>query len=228
MKKQSAAANQIIEEGIEVDDDSSDDDDHVKAVNVRKADYSTIDKWFDSLQDDEDSIDTNGILKFADELGIDAETDSVMLVLAEIMKAKQILHFSRQEFRTGMTALGCDSPASLKPKLAAVRNQLLDKRRFKEIYLFLYSYALDAGQKIMSKDMAIGLWKLLFPQRFALFPKWIQFFEKNSKHGVSKDLWGQFLAFTELPGMNEGDFTAFDAIDAWPLVLDEFVSFIKG
>lgn len=79
----------------------------------------------------------------------------------------------------------------------------------------------------MTKDMALGLWKLLFPARYPLLPKWIEFFEKYHKHGVSKDLWTQFLVFSELPGVAQGDYSAFEKIESWPLVLDDFVGYLK-
>lgn len=206
-----------------------DDDDEVQVVNGRdNTDYSKIDKWFDEFRDESDSIEVNGIMKFAEALGIDPETDPVILVLAEVMKAKQMLHFSRDEFRLGMKTLNVDSTSSLKKILPKLRESIKDKRKFKNFYIFLYGYALDFGQKVMTKDMAIGLWKLLFPEKFALFPRWIDYFERTHKHGVSKDLWTQFLVFSELPGISDGDYTAFDQIESWPLVLDEFVSSLRG
>ena len=210
-------------------DENADDDEVELIPQARQAsDYRMIDAWFDSLRDEPDSIEIDGIVKLSDALGIDPENDPVILVLAKYMDAKKMLHFSREEFRKGMTELGCDSTASLKAKLPQLRETLNNKRQFKELYLFLYSYALDAGQRILTKDMAMGLWKLLFHDKFALFPKWMEYFEKYHKHGVSKDMWSQFLAFTELPGLAEGHYEAIDKIDAWPTLLDEFVAYLKS
>jgi len=219
----------LILDGNGLDGDDDDDMDEVKSVHMVDASkFAKIDEWFNSLRDEENSIEANGILKLADQLGIDPETDPVILVLAEVMKAERMLHFSRDEFRRGMSALNCDSSESLKKVIPRLRDSLKKNTRFKELYAFLFKFALDIGQKVMTKEMAVGLWRLLFPGRFALFSNWIDYFEKNHKHGVSKDLWGQFLVFTELPGINQGDFSAFDQIESWPLVLDDFVSALRS
>lgn len=198
------------------------------AKNQTPVDYSRIDKWFDELKDEDDAIEANGIMKLAEQLDIDPETDPVILVLAKVMNAKQMLHFSRDEFRNGMAELGCDSSRALKTKLHELRETLNDDRQFKELYLFLYSYALDFGQKVMSKEMALGLWKILLPKRFPLLKEWLEYFERTQKHGVSKDLWSQFLAFTKLRGIEDKNYEAFDKIDAWPVVLDDFIASLKA
>jgi DCN1-like protein 1/2 len=187
-----------------------------------------VDAWFDSLKDAASGdIELDGIIQFFEQLGVDAEADIVVLILGMAMHAQRMLHYSREEFHRGMKTFGSDSPEELKKNLPSIRKLANDPKVFKQLYTFTFTYALDPGQRIMGRDMAIGLWELLFVDRFPLLSKWITYFRESHKHGVTKDLWQQFLVFTKLPGICEGKYDEFDKIAAWPLVLDEFVEYLR-
>jgi len=58
------------------------------------------------------------------ELGVNAETDVVVIVIAKYMDAKYMGEFTWAEFDKGGRDLGCDSIQAWKSKLASLRTEL--------------------------------------------------------------------------------------------------------
>ncbi|KAH9260036.1 hypothetical protein BASA81_001808 [Batrachochytrium salamandrivorans] len=173
----------------------------------------------------------NSLVQFFADIGVDdPENDPVVLLLALKMQAKEMLTYTRQEFTTGMQRLQCTSAEQLNLALPTWRHELdHNDKLFWEVYAYSFSYGLVPGQKVLTKDTALALWGvLLTPQRFALLPQFLDYFQRHVKHGVNKDLWQQFSALVLLYRQHSNSFVQeFSKIASWPLVFDEFVDTLK-
>ena len=146
------------------------------------------------------------------------------LVLSWHMNAATACEFSRQEFISGLQALGVDSIGKLQEKLPFMRSELKDEQKFHEIYNFAFGWAKEKGQKSLALDTAIGMWQLLFAEReWPLVTHWCDFLQDRHNKAISKDTWAQLLEFSR---MVDPVLSNYDAEGAWPYLIDEFVEYL--
>mmetsp|Transcript_730 Transcript_730/g.879 ORF Transcript_730/g.879 Transcript_730/m.879 type:complete len:254 (+) Transcript_730:137-898(+) len=193
---------------------------------VPEVDTQRIETWFAPYQDEESNnkMLVDGISKFCEDLGIDPE-DSVILVISEYMDAAHMLEYTKEEFINGMRKMGVDTVDGLRSKLDDLRNELKDKERFQQVYMFTFKFARPIGQKSMMLDVAMALWKILLADRFDLLDQWIEFLEKNRTTAVTRDEWSLVLEFVDKVN---GDVESYDEDGAWPIVIDDFVEYVKN
>mmetsp|Transcript_42777 Transcript_42777/g.99859 ORF Transcript_42777/g.99859 Transcript_42777/m.99859 type:complete len:258 (-) Transcript_42777:250-1023(-) len=189
-------------------------------------DAKKLDAFFRKYASAEDqTIRPEGIEELCTDLGI-STLDPVTLVLAWHCRAQQMGVFSREEFQTGMQRLGSDELPKLRAKLPEMRQALQDRGACKEVYAFTFQFALDQGQRCLPVDMCIEFWKLLLPAHFSLLETWISWVEQNVKNHVSKDTW---MMLFDLATQVKPDLSDYDLQNgAWPVVLDEFVDFVRS
>ncbi|EQC37245.1 hypothetical protein SDRG_05470 [Saprolegnia diclina VS20] len=187
---------------------------------------ATIAAWFDTYADydDPDCMLDDGILKFCDDIGIDAQ-DIVVLVIAWKMQAAAMCTFTKKEFVQGMKEMGCESASQVAAKLPGLRALLADPQSFKPFYSFCFLYSKDQGQKSLSKEMAIAMWELVLAERFPKTKDWIAFLEKHNSHGVTRDTWDLFFDFMLKV---ETSYDAYDENEAWPVLIDDFMTHIEA
>lgn len=103
------------------------------------------------------------------------------------------------EFVTGMSRLGCDSIASLKQKLPALRRELDDPASFQSIYNYAYEYARssESTQKSLALETAVEMWQLVLAGKFALLDQWTEFLKAEATHSITKDTWSLFYDFVK-------------------------------
>ncbi|XP_039119391.1 DCN1-like protein 1 [Dioscorea cayenensis subsp. rotundata] len=170
-----------------------------------------------------DMILVDGISMLCNDLQVEPD-DIVMLVLSWHMKAATMCEFSRQEFLTGLQALGADSIGKLREKIPLMRGELKDEHKFREIYNFAFGWAKEKGQKSLALDTAIGMWQLLFAEKnWSLVDQWCQFLQVKHNKAISRDTWSQLLEFAKTidPSLSN-----YDAEGAWPYLIDEFVEYL--
>lgn len=92
------------------------------------------------------------------------------------------------------------------------------------MYLFC-SFGLEPDQRVLSLEMAIDLWKLVFTvQTPDLFSNWVNFLVKHPNiRRIPKDTWNMYLNFTE-----QCDIDNYDDTEAWPSLFDDFVEYEKN
>ncbi|KAG8072362.1 hypothetical protein GUJ93_ZPchr0006g44553 [Zizania palustris] len=126
---------------------------------------------------DAEMIMVEGISQLCEDLQVDPQ-DIVMLVISWHMKASTMCEFSHEEFIGGLQSIGVDSIEKLCEKLPALRAELKDDQKFREIYNFAFTWAKEKGQKSLSLETAIGMWQLLFAERhWPLIDYWCQFLQ---------------------------------------------------
>ncbi|EOA31298.1 hypothetical protein CARUB_v10014471mg [Capsella rubella] len=188
------------------------------------ADVRRLEELYNRYKDQySDMILAEGISNLCNELEVEPQ-DIVTLVLSWHMNAATACEFSKQEFITGLQALGVDSIAKLREKLPFMRSELKDEQKFHDIYNFAFGWAKEKGQKSLALDTAIGMWQLLFAEReWPLVTHWCDFLQDRHNKAISKDTWAQLLEFSR---MVDPVLSNYDAEGAWPYLIDEFVEYL--
>lgn len=217
-------------------------------------DQSAIVALFDKYKEPgHEMILAEGIGRFCEDLGVDP-SDVAMLVLSWHFGADIMCQYSKDEFVQGMVKLGCDSLGKLAGRLGELRAELGREDRFKEVYLYAFSFAREQGQKILQLDTALGMWQLLFAGRsWPHLDHWLTFLQEKHGKAISRDTWTQFYNFTMASACQHRrcmprcrpcdrsilspivprqrirpDFSDYDAENgAWPVIIDDFVAWMQ-
>ncbi len=185
--------------------------------------HAQIEKYFNKYRDSaEDAILAEGMEKFCIDLDVDP-TEFIVLVLAWKFEASQMCRFTREEFINGCQKMQAHNSKSLKERFPDLLREAKEKKNFKDLYNFTFSFGLDhsSGQRSLPIDMAMPLWDLVFTQnRPELLESWFKFLKEGGIRGISRDTWNMFLPFVEsiLP-----DLSNYDESEAWPSLFDDFV-----
>lgn len=140
-------------------------------------------------------IRADGVSRLCEDVSCDPG-DVAVLVLAYHFKAAAMCEFSKEEWLTGCSALGCDSTAKLAAKLPALRASLGDDATFRAVYSFAFGFGREGTAKAVVSDVAVALWALLLPGRWHAADAWLSFFPTAGLKAVSKDTWTQVLEFS--------------------------------
>lgn len=182
--------------------------------------------WFReyTTPDDPDTLGPEGMEKYCEDIGVEPE-NVVMLVLAWKMGAHNMGFFTMQEWLRGLTDLQCDTVHKLQGKLDYLRSLLNDQTLFKSIYRYAYDFARDKDQRSMDVETGKAMLQLLLGRRWPLLPSFCSFLDRSSYRVLNKDQWCNILEFSRsvLP-----DLSNYDVDGAWPVMLDEFVDWLKG
>ncbi|XP_064636898.1 DCN1-like protein 4 [Lineus longissimus] len=180
--------------------------------------------WFHEYTGpDEDCILPEGMEKFCEDIGVEPE-NIVMLALAYKLDARNMGFFTLAEWLKGMTDLGCDNSNKLQNKLDYLRTLLDDTVVFKNIYRYAFDFARDKAQRSMDIDLAIELLQLLLGKHWSLCATFRQFLEQSKYKVINKDQWCNVLEFSRTI---KPDLSNYDEDGAWPVMLDEFVDWIR-
>ena len=142
-------------------------------------------------------MDQDGIESFMTQLGVNAETDIVVIVIAQYMDAKFMGEFTWPEFEKGCKDLACDSVQSWTKILPRLREEFKNATKFLAIYKYAFNFAQEKGKRNVDVELACGLWDLLVgPVKCEFLQKWKTFltgkFERNEILVVTKDTWDLF------------------------------------
>eukprot|EP00347_Sterkiella_histriomuscorum_P007128 403350156 len=170
------------------------------------------------------NMEGEGIATFYDNLGVDAASDPVTLVISYYMQAQTMGFYTQEEFINGMTKLGCDSIESLRKKIQNLKQELANPAKFKEIYKFIFDFSRDQGFKNVAIDTAIALWQILLSDRCNFLNAFIDFLQSEKKEMIviQRDNWMMLL---ELIEQTQGDIQKFVDDGAWPLLIEQFNEF---
>lgn len=180
--------------------------------------------WFNEYADqDAQMIGPLGMEKFCEDISVEPE-NVVMLAIAWHLEAKTMGFFTLAEWLKGMTKLQCDNVQTLVNKLDYLRGSFSDPNTFKSIYRFSFDFAREKDERSIDLETARALLALLLGKNWPLFPQFNQFLERTKYRCVNKDQWFNILEFSRQihPSLSN-----YDEDGAWPVLLDEFVEWIR-
>lgn len=137
-----------------------------------------------------------------------------ILVLAFCLDAKQMCCFTKLEFIHGLKKLNATTISELRQRLLQIVEKLeTDVDLFKQLYRFTFNFGLDDGMRILSLDMAMSLWRLVYsihrPSDDVL-ERWLNFLVKENIKSIQRDTWMMFQNFSE-----SFDINSYDSDEAW-------------
>lgn len=184
---------------------------------------------FDNYSDDNQTMSINGILRFCSDLSI--EPDSYELLLfCFLCRAKQMYLLTKDEFFLGLKTLGNRIENFFEFRQTLYNYQINSYE--KEFYLWTYHYGLIDGQRNLTTQNAISLWRLFYSKDFEkplIFDQWINYLEDEINNEIPKtitcDTWTIFPQFAKFLQIN--GYEAYDDNEAWPCLFDGFVEFCQ-
>ncbi|KAI9561057.1 hypothetical protein GHT06_012013 [Daphnia sinensis] len=181
--------------------------------------------WFRqySTPNNADTIGPEGVEAFCRDLNVEPE-NIALLVLSWKMGAKQMGFFTLQEWLLGLTDLQCDSLAKLQGKLNYLHSLLLDSSNFKSIYRYAFDFSRDKDQRSLDVETAKAMLGLLLGRQWSLLNSFFQFLDQSRYRVLNKDQWCNVLEFSRAVDV---DLKNYDVDGAWPVMLDEFVEWLK-
>jgi len=192
----------------------------------QKVDVNAIETYFGQYRgqgEDANIIDQNGLWTFFKDLGLSPD-DILTLALCWKCDCKNIGEITKDEFFAGLKSMKVTNKNDLKTYLPKLKNELNTERSFKEFYSFLFDYAKgdNPQKKVIELDFAIALWEMTLKDKFVLFDKWVKFIKEEHKKPVSKDTWNLLFEFSKIT------VEKYDSSEAWPVLIDEFVEYVKA
>jgi len=115
----------------------------------------------------------------------------------------------------------------LRSKLPQLVGEVNNMEKFRELYQFTFLFAKNVGQKFLDLEMAIAYWELLLKDKFKFLALWNEYLSNHTnfkRSVVSRDTWNLLFDFTI--HIND-QMSNYDEEGAWPVLIDEFVSWAK-
>ncbi|XP_071742202.1 uncharacterized protein [Rutidosis leptorrhynchoides] len=175
-----------------------------------------------------DLIDPEGIEKLCSDLSVEY-TDVRILMLAWKMNAKKQGYFTQDEWRAGLKSLHADTVRKLKNKLPELQKEVAKKENFEDFYYFSFRYCLtEDKQKTLDIESACMLLDLVLGPYFRLqVDSFVEYLKIQKEYkAINMDQWTNFLRFCQ--EIEFPDLVKYDACQAWPLILDNFVDWLRG
>ncbi|CAH9070386.1 unnamed protein product [Cuscuta epithymum] len=172
-------------------------------------------------------IDPDGVEALCADLEVD-HTDVRILMLAWKMKANRQGYFTQDEWQVGLKALQVDSITKLKKALPKLEAEVMMPANFEDFYAFAFRYCLtEDKQKCLDIESICVLVDLVLGSQFrAQVNSFTEYLKSQGDYKVlNLDQWTNFLRFCQ--EISFPDLEGYDASQAWPVILDNFVDWVK-
>ncbi len=173
------------------------------------------------------AIESEGLQKLASDLGVDPISDISLFVFIYRCGIKQVGSISKEEFIKGMEACRADSIETLVSRLPEIRQLgvTTNNTDFRNFYKFAFEISKEPGSRVLDIEEAIALLNLLLKIHFQSTDKFVEYLQERELKGMTGD---QFLGFLDLCNQYRDNFETYDPDDPWPVLIDEFVAWLKS
>eukprot|EP01080_Neovahlkampfia_damariscottae_P005291 gene5291-8909_t len=177
-------------------------------------------------EDQEDQImNGEGIMKFAEDINLDP-MDVLVLYIMYKLSAKLQYKIQKDEFVEGFRQYDARNMDQIKTLLPVWRDEMkMNQKEFRQFYSYAFQYSRTDGQKSVMSEIAIPTWKLILSHKCDFIDEWCSFLEEKNLKAISKDTWEQFHEFCSTIN---ADFSNHDSDSAWPVIIDDFVDYMKN
>ncbi|XP_058226664.1 uncharacterized protein LOC131335354 [Rhododendron vialii] len=173
-------------------------------------------------------IEPEGIESLCSDLEVD-HTDIRILMLAWKMRAEKQAYFTWEEWRRGLKALRADTITKLKKALPGLEKEVKSPPNFADFYSYAFRYCLtEEKQKSIDIESICQLLDLVLGSQFrAQVDYFIEYLRiQNDYKVINMDQWMGFYRFCN--EISFPDFSNYDDELAWPLILDNFVEWMRA
>ncbi|XVF89232.1 hypothetical protein PTKIN_Ptkin19aG0113800 [Pterospermum kingtungense] len=172
-------------------------------------------------------IDPDGIEALCSDLGVDY-TDVRILIFAWKLKAEKQGYFTMVEWQTGLKALGVDSLSKLKKAVTELEKEVGEPSNYDDFFSYAFRYCLtEEKQKSVDIESICELLNVVLRAQFRpQVDLLVEYLKVQSDYKViNLDQWVNFLRFCK--EITFPDLENYDATQAWPLILDNFVEWMR-
>ncbi|KYQ96857.1 hypothetical protein DLAC_04164 [Tieghemostelium lacteum] len=177
---------------------------------------------FNTYKDTNEEKIQENLERFCKDLGVQGELLEFGLLWK--FKVKVMGEITKEEFINACNQLKVDGLAKLKSEIQQIKTQLNQEQQFKEFYTFTYDLGRLENQKNVGLDMAIELWSVVMGPKYKDLQTWFEFLKSKHNLAISKDTWALFYDFVKIAN---DDINKYDSDGAWPVLLDDFVDYLK-
>ncbi|KAL3618374.1 hypothetical protein CASFOL_038695 [Castilleja foliolosa] len=174
------------------------------------------------------TIDPEGIEALCSDLKVD-HTDVRVLILAWKMQAEKQGYFTQDEWRTGLKALRADTLTKLKKAFVDLEKEVLKSSNFVDFYSYAFRYCLtEEKQKSVDIESICILLELVLGSQFRPQVDDLNHYLKVQidYKVINLDQWMGFYRFCN--EISYPDLSNYDQDLAWPLILDNFVDWLRS
>ncbi|GMI40397.1 hypothetical protein TrCOL_g5917 [Triparma columacea] len=183
-----------------------------------------------TTEDDPFAISMEGIGDLCDDLDLDPTVDVRVLVLFfKLGATAKPGEISQGEWNRGCEALSLEGIEGFKKLIPSLDTGFMDHDEFRKFYKFVFQFSREGTNKTIEKDMVVALLQMVLCDRNnAHLNSFCEFLNKSGEENerISLDAWQSFLAFSleTSEGCEEYDMDG----GAWPVLIDEYVSWKRG
>nr|GMD11929.1 DCN1-like protein 4 [Ipomoea batatas] len=173
-------------------------------------------------------IDPEGIESLCSDLEVD-HTDVRILMLAWKMQAEKQGYFTLEEWRKALKALRADTIQKIKKALPELEKEVRRPSNFVDFYAYSFRYCLteEKQKSIDIESICVLLDLVLGPYYCPQVGAFIQYLQTQNEYKViNMDQWMGFYRFCN--EISFPDFSNYNPELAWPLVLDNFVDWMRA
>ncbi|KAI7986020.1 DCN1-like protein 4 [Camellia lanceoleosa] len=173
-------------------------------------------------------IEPEGIEALCSDLEVD-HTDVRILMLAWKMQAEKQGYFTLEEWRRALKALRADTVTKLKKALPELEKEVKRPSNFVDFYSYAFRYCLtEEKQKSIDIESICQLLDLVLGSQFrAQVDYFVEYLRTQIDYKViNMDQWMGFYRFCN--EISFPDHSNYDAELAWPLILDNFVEWMRA
>uniref|UniRef100_A0A0R0FB88 Defective in cullin neddylation protein n=1 Tax=Glycine max TaxID=3847 RepID=A0A0R0FB88_SOYBN len=189
--------------------------------------FDRIDNLFESYANKSlGLIDPDGIEALCKDVHVD-HTDVRMLILAWKLKAEKQGYFSKDEWRKGLKCLGADTLPKLRKAINGLKKEVTVPECFEDFYSYAFQYCLTEKQRSIDIETICELLNVVlrseFPTQVNLLTEYLKI--QNDYRALNIDHWRNFYRFFKEVSLI--DLRSYDSSQAWPVILDNFVDWLK-